>query len=238
MNYAIVLAGGVGNRMKMNGIPKQYIEINRKPVIVYTLEQMERCPLINRIVIVAADAWREQLLTWNTRYRITKHWAFAPPGADRQLSILNGLHTCTEEVPSDNDVVIIHDAARPLVPVELLNRCIETAARYGGCMPVLPMKDTVYESQDGTSISALPDRSKLFTGQAPEAFRLKEYAKLNDALSLDALRLYQGSSQIAYQYGLDVRLIPGAEINFKLTTPEDMARFREICEKTDGEMSE
>lgn len=134
-----------------------------------------------------------------------------------------------QEEPEDSDVVVIHDAVRPLVSVELLDNCVKTAAQYGGCMPVLPMKDTVYMSENGVHISDLIDRSKLFVGQAPEAFRLKEYVRINCACALDKLGAYPGSSQIAYQHGLEVRMIPGEEINFKLTTPEDMARFRAIC---------
>ena len=236
MNYAILLAGGGGSRMGTNGLPKQYIEVNGKPVIMYTLEQLELCPSIDRIVVVAAEVWTEQITRWNAQYHIKKHWAFAAPGPDRQVSILNGLEVCTIKEPEDNDVVVIHDAVRPLVSVELLDNCIKTAAQYGGCMPVLPMKDTVYMSQNGVNISGLLERSTLFVGQAPEAFRLREYAKMNHDCTLEELKAYPGSSQIAYQHGLEVRMIPGEEINFKLTTPEDMARFCEICAKTNCEV--
>lgn len=232
MNYAVLLAGGIGNRMKTGGFPKQYIEVEGKPVIVYTLEQLERCPLIDSIIIVASDEWVEQILNWSRQYHITKLCGFAVPGADRQLSILNGVDACMAKEFDDNSVVVIHDAVRPLVPVELLTSCIETAARYGGCMPVLPMKDTVYESRNGKCISGLLERNTLFVGQAPEAFRLSEYARLNHSVAPEQLGRYQGSSQIAFQYGVEVRMIPGAEINFKLTTPEDMDRFREICAKS------
>lgn len=232
MNYAVLLAGGVGSRMKTGGLPKQYIEIGGKPVIAYTLEQLERCPMIDRIIVVASDEWTEQILNWNKQYHITKFCDFAAPGTDRQLSILNGLDICMTKEFDDCSVVVIHDAVRPLVPVELLTSCIEVAAQYGGCMPVLPMKDTVYESRNGNCISGLLERNTLFVGQAPEAFRLSEYACLNHSVAPEQLGHYQGSSQIAFQHGVEVRMIPGAEINFKLTTPEDMDRFREICAKS------
>lgn len=232
MNYAVLLAGGIGNRMKTGGLPKQYIEVEGKPVIVYTLEQLERCPLIDSIMIVASDEWAEQILSWSKQYHITKSCGLAAPGADRQLSILNGLDACMAKGFDDRSIVVIHDAVRPLVPIELLTNCIEAAAQYGGCMPVLPMKDTVYESRDGNCISGSLERDTLFVGQAPEAFRLSEYARLNHSVAPEQLGRYQGSSQIAFQYGMEVRMIPGTEINFKLTTPEDMDRFREICAKS------
>lgn len=229
MNYAILLAGGVGHRMNPEGIPKQYIEVNGKPVLVYTLERIESCPLVDRIIIVAAEEWHEPIKRWVSAYHITKYWTLALPGETRQSSILNGLDACTGERICDDDIVVIHDAVRPLVPIELIEMCIQTAAQYGGCMPVLPMKDTVYESKDGTRISALLERRTLFTGQTPEAFRLLGYAKLNRSCSREELNSYQGSSQIAYHYGMEVHTIPGAEVNFKLTTPVDMERFQRIC---------
>ena len=229
MNYAIILAGGVGHRMKLDSIPKQYIKVKEKPVLIYTLERLESCPSVDRIIIVAANDWHEQIMQWVFTYRIEKYWGIVLPGETRQSSILNGLTGCIDDEVSVDDVVVIHDAVRPLVPIELIETCIQKAAQYGGCMPVLPIKDTVYECKDGASISALLDRGTLFTGQAPEAFRLLDYTKINQMCPQEKLNSYQGSSQIAYQYGMPVYIIPGAEINFKLTTPADLERFRTIC---------
>lgn len=226
MNYAVVLAGGVGSRMNTEGLPKQYIEVNEKPVIIYTLEQVERCPLIDRIVIVAADEWTEQISKWNTQYHITKHWGFASPGRSRQASTLNGLDVCMKGNPCDDDVVIVHEAVRPLASVDLITKCVETAIEYGGCIPVLPMQYAVYGSENGTYISSFWDRSALFVGQAPEAFRLKEYTQLNHSCTAEELDLYVGGSQLVHQYGLPVRMIPGIEANFKLTTKSDLELFK------------
>lgn len=98
------------------------------------------------------------------------------------------------------------------------------------CMPVLPMKDTIYQSSDGTKIDHLLERSTLFAGQAPEAFRLHPYAKINREASKEELSLTRGTSEIAYRHGMDVAMIPGDERNFKITTRSDLERFCTIVE--------
>ncbi len=229
MNYAIILAGGIGSRMGTDGPPKQYCMVEGKPVLVFTLEKFEQCPAVDRIVVVASESWHGRISDWAGEYSIVKLRSLAPAGSSRQSSVLSGLDACLAEGGGKDDVVVIHDAARPLVSISLIEECISAAARYGGCMPVLPVHDTVYRSSDGARISGLLDREQLFVGQTPEAYRLDAYARLNREADGDELRSCHGSSEIAYRHGMEVRLIPGAEMNFKLTTPEDMSRFRTIC---------
>lgn len=229
MNYAIILSGGVGTRIKIGDNPKQYLRVNNKPILVYTLEKFEKNENTNRIVIVAAKEWQNDISEWIQEYGIYKFWGFALPGDTRQGSILSGLSTCMAGNPSDNDVVIMHDAARPLVSNNLISECIVTAEKYDGCMPVLPINDTTYQSEDGKTISGLLDRGTLFAGQAPEAFKLRSYANIINMISKDELDSFHGTSEIAYRYGMNVKLIPGDDGNFKLTTPKDLERFRMLC---------
>ena len=179
MNYAIILSGGIGTRMQMGDFPKQYLEVEKKPILLYTLEQFQKSSAVEKIVIVAADAWREKIRGWMEEDGITKFLAFADAGDTRQESIHNGLTVCMEDSVSENDGVIIHDGVRPLVSEQLIGDCLAALADHEGCMPVLPMKDTIYQSSDGTKIDHLLERSTLFAGQAPEAFRLHPYAKIN-----------------------------------------------------------
>ena len=161
---------------------------------------------------------------------ITKFLAFADAGDTRQESIHNGLTVCMEDSVSENDGVIIHDGVRPLVSGQLIGDCLAALADHEGCMPVLPMKDTIYQSSDGTKIDHLLERSTLFAGQAPEAFRLHPYAKINREASKEELSLTRGTSEIAYRHGMDVAMIPGDERNFKITTRSDLERFCTIVE--------
>ena len=133
----------------------------------------------------------------------------------------------------DKDVVVlIHDAARPLVSAETISACLEGCAAHDGVMPALPVKDTVYYGADGR-IESLLERSKVIAGQAPEAFRLEPYYEANRRLLPEKILRINGSTEPAILAGLDVQYIAGDERNFKITTQADLERFREIV-KAEG----
>lgn len=233
MNIALVLSGGTGSRMGAE-MPKQYMEVGGKPMVSYCMETLTACGKIDGIQIVAAEAWRDFI---RENVRMEKVLGFSMPGKTRQLSILNGLedilHICkssdAEEIPEDA-WVFIHDAARPMLDRELVSDCFTAAEGHDGVLPVLPMKDTVYFSEDGVRISSGLDRSKVFAGQAPELFRLEPYYRANTALLPERILRINGSTEPAVLAGMDIVMIPGDERNFKVTTKEDLERLRLILE--------
>lgn len=226
MNTAIILSGGIGSRMGAD-LPKQYIMVREKPIISYCLEIFEKHERIDHIVIVADESWQSFIEEWIKKENITKFFSFAPAGRTRQHSIYNGLKAAKGCTP-DEGVVIMHDAARPLVSDQIISDCLQGAAEDGGAMPVITVKDTVYFSQDGKAIDQLLDRSCLYAGQAPEAFRLGEYLAIHDQVSDEEIAATVGTSQIAYKHGMKVRLVQGSERNIKITTPEDLCTFETI----------
>lgn len=228
MNYAVILSGGIGTRMNTNGFPKQYLKVQGKPILFYPLETFDKTECIDKIIIVANEIWREDIRGWLAEYGIQKFDRFADPGESRQGSILNGLLACMETSASDKDRVIIHDGVRPLVSSALITECFRQLDEHDGCMPVLHINDTVYQSFDGKSISTLLDRSTLFKGQSPETFHLWAFTELNRSVSAEELNATRGTSEIAFRHGMDVALIDGEDTNFKLTTPADMAQFESI----------
>ncbi len=129
----------------------------------------------------------------------------------------------------ESDKVIIHDAARPCVSDELIDGCITKLDEYEGVIPVLPIKDTVYLSEDGKSIASLIPREKLIAGQAPEAFRLGVYLKANERVLPDEIFKINGSTEPAVMASMKVGTIPGDENNFKITTKNDLERFIKIA---------
>ena len=235
MNFAIILSGGIGTRMRSDGFPKQYIEINDKPILVYTLEQFCRCDNVDKIIIVADETWQDTITQWLISYSLkSKFESYAKPGSSRQESILNGLKKCMElSVDSDHDNVIIHDAVRPRVKPELISECFSQLEDYDGCMPVIPVTDTTYYSEDGHNITNLLDRDKLFAGQSPEAFRLKKYYDVNISASETEISTTRGTTEIACKHGLKCCMIQGDYGNFKLTTPADLERFKVALEEED-----
>ena len=173
MNTAVILAGGVGSRMGVDR-PKQYLLVNDKPIIAYCLEIFQNHKNIDNIVVVVSDEWKSYVEECAEKYGITKICGYAPAGRTRQHSIYNGLKSIDEN-SKDTDVCIIHDAARPLVSDKIIDDCIVGAVEDDGAMPVISVKDTIYQSSDGKSIGSLLKRSELFAGQAPESFNFKKY---------------------------------------------------------------
>lgn len=228
MNIALVLSGGTGSRLGTD-IPKQYLEVNGKTVISYCLEVFENCPAISAVQIVAQEEWKELI----GKSSLTKCKGFSTPGENRQLSILNGLKDIRQYAKND-DTVIIHDAARPLVSGQLIENVIEAAKVHDGAIPVLPMKDTVYFSEDGRKITSLLDRKSVVAGQAPEAFKLGAYYEANRKLLPDKILEINGSTEPAILAGLDIAMIHGDESNFKITTREDLLRFEKMISGRTG----
>lgn len=232
MVTALILSGGTGTRLGAN-IPKQYIEVNNRPIISYCFETLALSRYIDAIWIVADERWQEYIEQKVKLYDIDgKFRGFSSPGANRQLSIFNGLCDIKAGLEAsgmpgaDRGAVLIHDAARPLLSEELIAHCVEGAKGHDGTMPVLPMKDTVYFSNDGVSVSELLDRSRLFAGQAPELFNIEKYYAANVKLLPDKILSINGSTEPAVMAGMDIAMVPGDENNFKITTMADLERFK------------
>ena len=221
MNYAIILSGGIGSRLGLD-MPKQYYEVNKKPIIRYVIETMEQCEVVDGFVIVAAEEWQEYV-----REQISvpeKFLGYALPGENRQLSIYNGLCTLLG-IAKEEDVVLIQDAARPNTSFKLIEACFNLTEDIDGAMPVLPMKDTVYLSEDGVQVSALLERKKVFAGQAPESFRFGKYLAANEMLLPEKIRSINGSTEPAILAGMHIQMIPGDERNYKITTDVDIKKL-------------
>lgn len=233
-------------------IPKQYIKVNGRTVISYCLESFFAHEMIDAVQIVADEAWHEMITetvnqlcqavsgstfdksrpenTLACRENMGKFRGFSLPGRNRQLSVLNGLDDI-RKYAGDSDYVLIHDAARPLVSHVLITDCIAAVKGHDGILPALPMKDTVYFSEDGRNVSSLLERSRIFAGQAPELFVLGKYYEANRRLLPDGIFQMNGSTEPAIMAGMDIAMIPGDERNFKITTAADLEHFREIVQR-------
>ena len=239
MNIALLLSGGTGSRIG-GDIPKQYRNVSGRPVFSYCTESLFMHEKIGGVQIVASPMWQEEICRearqaigselWDSKFR-----GFSLPGETRQLSIRNGLESI-RQYGKDEDYVLIHDAARPLLSAKLIGDCLEGAAGHDGAMPVLPMKDTVYYSEDGCRVGRLLDRKTIYGGQAPEVFLLGKYYEANRCLLPDRILTINGSTEPAVLAGMDIAMIPGDERNFKITTRADLERFQKIMEEMEGSM--
>lgn len=227
---AIILSGGTGTRLGSN-TPKQYIEVNGKPIIQYSLETFASIPEIDGFVICLADDWKPFVQRILVKGNIIKPVIYSQPGEVRQLTIYNALKALKKQWLEEDAVVVIHDAARPFVSEELIRRCIDGCAEADGTLPCISVKDTLYQSKDGQSITALLKRSEIVAGQAPEAFRFGKYFAAHNRMSHEDILQISGSTELAYKMGLNVRLVKGEEINFKITTQEDLENFKHILNR-------
>lgn len=229
MNIALLLSGGTGLRMGADK-PKQYIEVGGKPIISYCVETLSAHEGIDKIQIVADEKWHNAIRNWLADADAAgKFCGFSYPGANRQLSIFNGLEDI-REFAADQDVVLVHDAARPQLSRQMITDCLRAIEGYDGVIPVLSMKDTVYESADGKTISRLLNRSQIYAGQAPELFRFGSYYEANRRLFPERILEINGSTEPAVIAGMKMAMIPGDENNFKITTKADLERLRTILE--------
>lgn len=237
MNYAILLSGGKGTRAG-GSLPKQYSIAGGFMMISYSLKTLLISDETDRIIIVAEEEWQEKIREESKRLGVdtVKLCAFAKPGRNRQESIYNGIKEIIRSAGesaeisdfTEEDTVLVHDAARPFLSLKLLKDCYDSLGSHDGVMPVLAMKDTVYYSEDGKSVSSLLEREKLYAGQAPELFRLVNYAKANEALMPEKILEINGATETAIRYGMKIKMIAGDEKNFKVTTASDMDRFQDL----------
>ena len=224
MVFAVILAGGVGTRMGQC-IPKQYIDIEGKPVLMHTLEKFQACEKVDHITIVADLEWRDQIHVWLEQYGITKFLDFATPGVNRPESIFSGLTVCKSYARDEKDVVVIHDAARALVTTKLISEMLDALEGYDGCMAYLPLKDAIFFSETGSTVDEVVDRNKLFSAQTPECFYLLPFWDINNRSTPEVRALMMGNYELAHRYGWKIHPYPGDENNFKLTTPGDVDRM-------------
>lgn len=234
MNIALLLSGGCGTRIG-GEIPKQYRKVSGRPVFSYCIESLFVHERIDGVQIVASPEWQEEVARgawqvigkglWDSKFR-----GFSLPGANRQLSIWNGLEKI-RVYGKEQDYVLIHDAARPLLSAKQIEDCFHGAAGHDGAMPVLPMKDTVYYSEKGWCVDKLLDRRTIYAGQAPEVFLLGKYYEANRRLLPDRILKINGSTEPAIMAGMDIAMIPGDEGNFKITTRADLERFQKLVQE-------
>ncbi len=234
MNNAILLSGGIGSRIHSK-IPKQYISVSNKLIISYALDTIVNSPWIDGIYIVTDESWRDSIIEDAKRNNIMldKVLDFVDSGMNRQESIWNGLNAIANKnmemfgtnYEADDCLVFIHDAARPLLTFGQIEKCFKAIDEYDGVMPVIPMKDTVYFSEDGGTISKLLERSKIYAGQAPELFRFSKYLSANQKLFPNKIKDINGSTEPAIMDGMKIAMVEGDENNYKITTDMDLKRF-------------
>lgn len=231
MVSAIILAGGVGVRMKTSGMPKQFLSLYGKPIICYTLEVFEQCEEIDQIIVPCNSAWIEHMKTLVKKFNFTKVTKIIPGGVDRQSSILNGLNELGDV--QDEDIVLIHDGVRPLVKEETILANIRTAREKGNAMTVKQNIETVVVTEkESAQFADFKNREYTFTLTSPQTFHVKELLDVYrglDATNSTGVPILDASLLFSY-LGKKVYLVKEEGLNLKITTPEDFYYLRAYLE--------
>ena len=226
MNVALLTAAGSGTRMQLN-IPKQFIHVDDKPIIIYTMEAFQNHPSIDAIIVVTIDSWSDVLWAYARQFGITKLKWVVPGGESGQESIRKGLDVLKQEL-TDEDVVMVHDGNRPLVSSQIISDSLATFSKYGSAVAAIPCTEVVFESDDGLTSMISTERERLLRTQTPHTYRIGDlYAAHLEAQSR-GLTNTAASCMLMKELGRMTYFSKGSEENLKITTPDDLKIFKAL----------
>lgn len=226
MNIAVILAGGYGSRTAQD-IPKQFINIYDKPLIIYTLECFEWHPDIDGILVVCLEGWHEVLKAYAAQYKITKLKWVIDGGRDGQESTQKGIDEL-RDICQEQDVVLIHDSVRPFVPEDIITDTISVCKKRGSGLSAIRCQETIVRTEDGVSGIEDIHRSEIMRVQTPQAYmykRIKEAYKEAEEKGITG-EVY--ANTLMLHLGQRLYFAKGSERNIKVTTVEDIEVFKAL----------
>lgn len=228
MNIALIIAGGQGKRMGQYP-PKQFLEINSKPIIVYTLETFQKHSQIDVIAVVCLKGWEDNIWEYKQRYGISKLMHVVSGGETGHQSIENGIFKLEEEYSSDS-LIIMHEAVRPLVTETIITDCFTVARKYGNAVAAIPSADAVMYTNDGLFSDEIIIRENIRKTQVPQIYKLGEMCNLYREAAARNIFNSATTCTLMAELGKKVFFSNGSSLNFKLTTAEDMELFKAVLQ--------
>ena len=230
MNVAIITAGGIGSRIHQE-IPKQFLHVNNKPIIIYTLEAFQKNPSIDAIIVAVLDRWEEILWAYSKQFNITKLKWVVVGGATGQESIYNCISKLQEEGLGEDTIVTIHDGNRALVSQDIITDSLAVYKRYGSAVAAIPCVEAVFRSKDGLISDVSIDREELFRTQTPHTYSLGKLLWAHDQAKEKGITNTAATCVLMNKLGEKVYFSMGSEINLKITTPDDLEIFKGLIDK-------
>lgn len=228
-NIAIIFAGGAGKRMNINDKPKQFLECNGKPILIYTLEVFNKHPLVDGIIIVMLDGWIDYTRELVKNYSIEKVIDIIPGEKTGQKSIYNGIKRAYQQY-GDNNVVLIHDGVRPLIDSDTITKCIECVKENGSAITVSNAIETVIIKSNTNEVKSIMNRSACQYARAPQCFILGDIYKIHNKAITDEKFDFIDSACLMNNYGYSLYTVEGKPENIKITTPNDYYMFCSLIE--------
>lgn len=236
MNVAIIIAGGVGSRMGQE-IPKQFINVGEKPVIVYTLEAFQEHPLVDAIEVVCLAGWEQVLRAYARQYKIDKLKWVVKGGASGQESIRNGVYNF-EGVLAEDDICIVHDGVRPMLDPEVITDVVRVAKERGNAVTSMPYNEQIFlvDKKDSATTTQYIPRETLRRVSTPQAYRFglldsKYHEAFEKGVGIDGSNY---TNTMMVQLGVRLNFAVGSDRNIKLTTPENLEFFRAWAAERDA----
>ena len=237
MNIAVIFAGGSGKRMNTKSRPKQFLLLNGKPIIIYTIEVFENHPDIDAIVVVCLESWIPYLRKCLEKYDIKKVVSIVSGGETGADSIFRGLceaESYALECKEDDSIVLIHDGVRPLIYEQTITENISCVKEYGSCITIVPAIETIIVDKGNGDID-LPSRADCRLARAPQSFRLKDVITAYRKARVEGLPEFIDSCSLMNHYGYKLATIEGPMENIKITTPTDYYLFRAMVESLENQ---
>ena len=224
MIFGAILAGGVGSRMNISDMPKQFLPLGDKPILVHTLEKFLLCERLDMIYIGVHPNWVLHMEDLLDKYVPARKAGIriVPGGGDRNSTIINIIEKIeADHGASDEHIIVTHDSVRPFVTMRIIEENIDAALKYGACDTVVPATDTIVVWDEGGTITEIPDRSKMYQGQTPQSFNMKRLKELYFDLSDEEKNVLTDACKICVVRGLPVFMVRGEVSNLKITNVSD-----------------
>lgn len=233
MVYAVICAGGIGSRMGNTELPKQFLTLKDKPILIHTVEKFFLNTRFKKVLILCPKVWikhtkriLDEFLPQNDKVLVLEG------GASRNDTIMNAIKYIENEGDLDDETVIVtHDAVRPFVTARMIDENIDAAIKYGATDTVVPATDTIVESINGNVISSIPNRAHMYQGQTPQAFNAEKLKELFESLTNEEKDILTDACKIFTIKGLPVQLVQGEVHNIKITYPHDLRVAKSLLEE-------
>jgi len=229
MNTALIFAGGTGERMNTNTMPKQFLRVHEKPVLIYTLEHFENHDDIDNICVVCLAGWINGLKKMLKLYEITKVKWIVKGGNTAQESVFNGLSEIYANTSKPKEtVVLIHDGVRPLIDGDLITRCIDSVKKHGSAITIAHVNETIMNTNSNGTIENIKDRFTHKFARAPQGFFLEDIYAAHKKSRENGINGILDSATLMQQNGYTLFTIDGPAKNIKITTPMDYYIFKAL----------
>ncbi len=231
--HGFILASGIGSRMGITKLPKQFLKLGDKPIVIHTIETFVISSLFDTVVVLTNADWVDYTKDILKEYNLSEKVEVTTGGVDRNSTIMNGIKLIEEKFGvATKDIIVTHDAVRPFVTVKMLEDNIQKLSNgdFLSCDTVVPAFDTIIKSNNHNYISEIPQRDYLYQGQTPQSFNINKLKELFYSLDEKEKEILTDACKIFVIKGEKVGLVEGSTFNMKITTQNDLLLANKIIE--------